>query len=340
MGDSSSERPHSKMDQNRGLATARRLTQILWSYRIARRSTVNYPPYRLWIEPTAICNLKCPYCPNEDLAKRENLGFMDFGLFRKIIDEACQWVHDVNVHHRGESMFHPRFFDMVNYAGGRGVFTKLHTNGTMLDPQKAQAVLDSALGLISFSFDGLEKETYERYRVGGHFETTLENIVQFLRRKKERRQKRPLTVVEVMDFPDAGGAFSREKQREFARYFEGLPLDRVIIKKPHNWAGNVDVGGGSSTRGWVPCTFPWHSLVIMWDGKVGPCPHDFLADIILGDASVSRLSQIFNGERLILLREKMMAADVEGLKPCASCDMLARKTILGVPRESLGFLKW
>jgi radical SAM protein with 4Fe4S-binding SPASM domain len=265
---------------------------------------------------------------------------MDFKLFKKVIDEACQWVHDVNVHHRGESMFHPRFFDMVSYAGGRGIFTKLHTNGTMLDAGKAQAVLDSTLDLISFSFDGFEKETYERYRVGGEFETTLENIVQFLRRKKERRQERPFTVVEVMDFPDANGALSREKQRAFERHFEGLPLDRVIIKRPHNWAGNIDMGGRARARGYAPCTFPWHSLVVMWDGKVGPCPHDFLTEIILGDVHVSTLAQIFNGEKLILLRKKMMAADVEGLKPCASCDMLRRRTILGVPRESLGFLKW
>ena len=339
MSNRSSRHPRPEKRRNRGLTTAKRLIQIFWNYQIARKDAVNYMPYRLWIEPTAICNLRCPYCPNKDLVKQEKLGFMDLKLFKKVIDEACEWVRDINVHHRGESIFHPRFFDMVNYAGERGVFTKLHTNGTKLDGEKAQAVLDSTLNLISFSFDGFERETYERYRVGGHFETTLENIVRFLRMKKERGQKNPFTVIEVMDFPDGNGAFGKENRQAFEKHFEDLPLDRMIIKKPHNWAGSIDVSGGIYTSRYVPCTFLWHSLVVMWDGKVGPCPHDFLGKIILGDANVSSLSEIFNSEKLIFLREKMIAGDVGRLEPCASCDTIRRKTILGVPGQSLKFLK-
>jgi len=340
MSNRSSRHSRPEKRRNRGLTAAKRLIQISWNYGIARKDAVSYMPYRLWIEPTAICNLRCPYCPNKDLGRREKLGFMDFKLFTKVIDEACEWVHDINVHHRGESISHPRFFDIVNYAGERGIFTKLHTNGTKLDEEKAQAVLDSTLDLISFSFDGFEKETYERYRVGGHFETTVENIVRFLQMKKERGQRKPFTVIEVMDFPDGNGAFSKEKRQAFEKRFGDLPLDWMIIKKPHNWAGNIDVDGGIYTSRYVPCTFLWHSLVVMWDGKVGPCPHDFLGKIILGDANVSSLAEIFNSEKLIFLREKMIAGDVGGLQPCANCDTIRRKTILGAPKESLKFLKW
>ena len=40
-------------------------------------------PRHLFIETTANCNLSCSYCPRE----RESSD-MDFGLFRKIVDEA------------------------------------------------------------------------------------------------------------------------------------------------------------------------------------------------------------------------------------------------------------
>lgn len=162
-----------------------RLLQILWHYRVARSSRVTYNPYRLWIEPTAICNLRCPHCPNDRLAQQGHLGFMDFELFRKLIDESSPWVHDINVHHRGESLLHPRLFEMVEYAGKRGVYTKLHTNATLLDETKAHSIVGTPLDLISFSFDGFDAATYERRRPPARFQTTLENILRFLRLKAE-----------------------------------------------------------------------------------------------------------------------------------------------------------
>ena len=171
--------------------SVKRLIRILWSYRIAQSNTVPYPPYRLWVEPTAVCNIRCSYCPNKELIKQQNVGFMSFSLFQKIIDEARGWVHDINVHHRGESLLHPQFIDMVNYAGANGVFTKLHTNATRLNHKMSEAILDSSLDLISFSFDGFEKATYERYRQPAGFDPVLDNILEFLRLKERRGQRKP-----------------------------------------------------------------------------------------------------------------------------------------------------
>src|SRR2546427_4368169 len=48
----------------------------------------------------------------------------------------------------------------------------------------------------SLAFDGASKETYEKYRVGAVFEKTRENILNFLRKKLER--KSPVYVVVQM----------------------------------------------------------------------------------------------------------------------------------------------
>lgn len=318
----------------------RHLVRILWSYRISRSSTVTYPPYRLWVEPTALCNLRCPYCPNKELTRQQNVGMMSFSLFQKIIDEARGWVHDINVHHRGESLLHPQFIDMVNYAGANGVFTKLHTNATRLNHEMSQAILDSSLDLISFSFDGFGKETYERYRHPARFEPVLENILEFLRMKKRSGQSKPLAVVETIEFPDPGSDFSPESRRAFLRYFEGLPVDRFILKKPHNWGGNVVVDGDMQGATFIPCTFLWHSLVIMWDGRVGPCPHDYMGEIILGDASVQDLATVFNSPMLRSLREGMIRRQLPEWLPCRRCDTVRRKGVMGLPLQSAKYLEY
>jgi radical SAM protein with 4Fe4S-binding SPASM domain len=319
--------------------SVKRLVRILWNYRMAQSYTVPYPPYRLWVEPTALCNLQCSYCPNKELIGQQNVGFMSFSLFQKIIDEARNWVHDINVHHRGEALLHPQFIEMVNYAGANGVFTKLHTNATRLNHEMSEAMLDSSLDLISFSFDGFEKATYERYRQPAKFEVVLDNILEFLRMKEQRGQRRPFTIVEAIEYPDSASDFSPGKRRAFLRKFEGLPLDRFVLKKPHNWGGSVTVDGDMHGGSFMPCTFLWHSLVIMWDGKVGPCPHDYMGKIILGDASSQDLASVFNSPMLKNLREGMIHRQLQDWLPCNKCDTVRRRGMVGLPVQSIKYLK-
>lgn len=324
---------------SRMTGSVKRLIHILWNYRMAQRDTVPYPPYRLWVEPTALCNLRCTYCPNKVLVRQQTLGYMDFSLFQKIIDEARDWVHDINVHHRGEALLHPQFIDMVHYAGANGVFTKLHTNATKLDHEMSEAILNSPLDLISFSFDGFDKATYERYRPPANFEVVLDNILEFLRMKKRRGQKKPFTILETIDFPDSENSFSVDKRRAFLSNFEDLPVDRFVMKKPHNWGGNVAVGGDATGGIFTPCTFLWHSLVVMWDGKIGPCPHDYMGKIVLGDASSQDLASVFNSPMLKTLRQNMLHRQLQEWLPCNQCDTIRRKGFMGLPLQSIKYLK-
>jgi len=108
-----------------------RLLQVYRSYR-RKKTRLAYLPVRLWLETTSVCNLRCVMCPNKDLNERRE-GFMDFPLFRKIIDEARRFVFDVNLIHRGEGLLHPEFPRMVRYSHDAGIYTKFHTNATILD---------------------------------------------------------------------------------------------------------------------------------------------------------------------------------------------------------------
>ncbi len=90
----------------------RRLLQVYRSYR-RKKTRLAYLPVRLWVETTSVCNLRCVMCPNKDLMKDEK-GFMDLALFRKVIDEARRFVFDVNLIHRGEGLLHPEFPGMVS----------------------------------------------------------------------------------------------------------------------------------------------------------------------------------------------------------------------------------
>jgi radical SAM protein with 4Fe4S-binding SPASM domain len=271
-------------------------------------------------------------CPNKDL-KKEEKGFMEPALFRKIIDEARGFVFDVNLIHRGEGLLHPDFIPLAEYAHASGIRTKFHTNATLLDEEKSRRLIASGLDQISFSFDGYDKKTYEGIRVNADFERTLRNIVRFLEIKKEMRSRRPYTIFELINFPDLHKDAGHRERREFLKRFRGLPLDRLEIKELHNWAG--ETGRVQPRKKYVPCTFLWQALVIFWEGSVLPCTQDFHGYYALGNAREETLARIWNGEKMVSLREKILRRDIACLETCSQCDRLWRDQFLGVPKEYL-----
>ena len=297
-----------------------------------KKTQLSYFPVRLWIEPTNHCNLQCVMCPNKELNEEEK-GYMDFILFKKIIDEASTFAIDVNLQHRGESLLHPEIIQMTIYAREKNLITKLHTNGTLLDEEMSNRIIESGLDYLTFSFDGTDKDTYESIRVKGNFEETTSNIIRFLRIKQERKSKRPFTTLELINFPTSNQKNTFLKRKDFLNRFNRLHLNKVKIKKMHNWAGRIPKN--QSLKTFSPCTFPWYASVIFWDGSVLPCPQDFFGSYVLGNVQNSSLAEIWNNGKMMSLRTNMGRREISDLKTCKDCDRLRRKRFLGVPKEYL-----
>ena len=308
-----------------------RLAKLFIHYR--KKSTIlPYFPVRTWVELTSLCNYRCLMCPNKDL-KEEDKGFMEFDLYKKIIDEAQNFAFDINLAHRGESFLHPQLIEMIDYAKKKKLFVRLHTNGSLLTEEASYRIIQSGLDRLSFSLDGFDKETYERIRKGGNFEKTIANILRFLETKKEVQVKKPEVVVEVIDFVHKENKNLASAKNEFFSVFKNQPLNGLVIKKLHNWAGEIKKIENESL--YSICPFPWNALVIYWNGKVLPCPQDFFGYYVLGNVEDSTLRDIWNNQKMTTLRERLAHRQIDDLETCSDCDRLKRKGFFGVPREYL-----
>ncbi|MBI5194532.1 MAG: radical SAM protein [Nitrospirae bacterium] len=339
-----------------------RFAQVAWHYK--RGSTIlPYKPLRLWIEPTSFCNLKCPMCTSKDIPQ-DKVGYMDWNLYTKIIDEAKDFVYDINLFMGGESLFHKRLPDMIQYAKERGIGTRLSTNATVLTEEKRRALLDAGLDFIIFSFDGYEKEVYEKIRVNANFEKTLGNIKAFLEEKKRRGSKKPYVVFQVIEFGvdenerdknvpaignisvDRRGFLTPPEQTKetFLKNFEGLPIDRSSIIQPHTFGGKVrrEQGRGFRPVGqrYVPCTFLWYSMSIRWDGMAVPCCVDLSGEMPVGDVRKDSLLKIWNGNVLAGMRGKIAKGEYAGISLCSNCDILWKEQVMGIPLKSIKELKY
>ncbi|MFC1849673.1 radical SAM/SPASM domain-containing protein [candidate division CSSED10-310 bacterium] len=312
------------------------LSKILIDY-LNRRVRGRVLPVRLWLEPTNKCNLRCPICP-QSADNKTPRGFMDKALFRKIIDEAKDFVYDINLSHRGESLFHEDIIDFISYAHQNGLRTRIHTNGTILTPELSRELILSGLDFLSFSFDGFDKYAYESSRVGARFEETLHNILTFLRIKQELNRKMPFTVIQIINTGTVPDSEFSEKRNNFVRYFDGLPLNKLYIKDPHNWGGNIKQETAeklSQNQRYSPCTFCWYALTILWDGMVVPCPQDFFAQLQVGDLTTQSIKEIWRHSPLVNLRQKFVYQNIAGISPCEHCDRLFRRRLFGIPSVNM-----
>lgn len=320
-----------------------RFSRIAWHYKRGN-ARLPYAPVRLWVELTSFCNLKCPMCTSKDIPE-DKIGYMDWAVYKKIVDEAKGFVYDINLFIGGESLFHKRLPDMIRYAKDNGIGTRLSTNATVLTKDKTKALLDAGLDFIIFSFDGYEKEAYERVRVNANFEKTLGNIKAFLEEKKRRESRRPYVVFQVIEgLDEARRGNDSDKRKSFLRQFEGLPVDKFSFIQPHTFGGKISRDDKKGFRDlstkYTPCTFLWYSMSVKWDGTVVPCCVDLAGDMPLGDVRKESLLEIWNGEKLVELREKIASGKYTDVPLCSGCDILWKEQVFGIPVKSLKELRY
>jgi len=307
---------------------------------IFKKNQCDYSPLRLWIELSSRCNLECRLCVNKDISA-DLKGDMDFNLYKKIIDEVKDHVYDINLFHRGEPLLHPDLINIIKYAKARNIKTRIHTNATLLTPTLSKEIILAGLDLISLSFDGYTKKTYEKNRVNADYEKSLNNIITFLKIKKQLKSKKPFTILQVMEFDEELKAEDFEVQKKrFVENFKDLPLDDLAIRKPHNWGGLLEIDGidkvSRDDSRLIPCTFPWYSLTIFYNGKAYLCPQDFDGKVLLGDLNKDSIDDVFNGEAIKKIRRDFKTGAIKEVSPCKDCDRIWRKTFMGIPREYLG----
>ena len=76
-------------------------------------------------------------------------------------------------------------------------------------------------------------------------------------------------------------------------------------------------------------------MSILWDGRVVPCCIDFVGEYLLGDVRKESLLEIWNGDKLVELRKKIIGRRYKEVNLCKGCDVLFKPKILGIPVRSI-----
>jgi len=151
-----------------------------------RTQYVSEYPLSLEFQISDVCNLKCPFCYRaRDDYKPDADKFMDFELFKKVIDEVEYKVPAIRFNSTGESVLHPNFLEMVKYAKDRGAIeVSFITNSGAITLELFEKLLLAGVDWITVSVDGLYSD-YEKNRYPLKFEETYQRL-QGMKRIKEK----------------------------------------------------------------------------------------------------------------------------------------------------------
>ena len=249
---------------------------------------------------------------------------MELDLARQAIEAAARFgVSQVRFFLAGEPVFHPHLDKLISIAVQKGLLTQVHTNANYLDAKRSEKLIASGLHSISFSFDGETKEEYESIRVGGDFEKTLANIIQFLQIKRDNKSRYPFVTFQVIKPFKPGAPFSPSISKEFKQQFDGLPIDRFVALYPFSWPGQEEQDFVRTVgKNIFPCPVIWQSLSVGWDGRILGCCGDLNGMVTLGDVHKDRLEDVWNGEKLIEMRRLHLRAKFRDIPLCRDCDVV------------------
>lgn len=172
----------------------------VWNYQITgfnalfpKSKPFGWPVY-IQIEPTNICNLRCPLCPtgsgeSDKKLPRKN---MSLEMFKRLIDDLGDNLILIMLWGIGEPLINPETFDMIRYAKQKNIIIVLSTHGLLINKRdNLDQLLSCGLDELIVAIDGASEETYNQYRIGGNFNLLLDNLGLLTSEKKRRGVKLP-----------------------------------------------------------------------------------------------------------------------------------------------------
>ncbi|KAA0246494.1 MAG: radical SAM protein [Ignavibacteriota bacterium] len=287
-------------------------------------------PISYSIEPTNHCNLKCPECPSGLGALTRPLGLLKSEDFKKLVDEISKTGFYIQLFFQGEPYINKNLPEMISYAQSKKVYVSISTNGHFVNAKNVDQVLDNAPDKLIFSVDGLDEESYQKYRIGGTFEQADSGLRALINRKIERGFKKPFVEFQFIVMKQ-----NEHQLGEVKKYCKEVGVDKLVFK-------TMQISSYENALKFLPtnkkfrryalddqsfrikneiknhCFALWRTSVITWDGRVVPCCFDKDAENEIGLVNGKSFSEIWRSAKYYNFRKKILD-DRKSESMCTNC---------------------
>lgn len=299
--------------------------------KILKKTVIWGKPYILTIEPSSICNLRCPLCAVGAGRLSRTQGFLDLSIYQNVLDDLGDTLIELLLFNQGEPFLHPQLLEMVKFAQAKRIYTTISTNGYFLDDEtQLKALVKSGLNVLIVSLDGASEVTYQKYRQNGDFH----KVVNGLRKLQQMKQKQAASVPQVF-IQFLVMQHNEHEMDEIRRLGAEVGAARVLYKSLQVEQAHEAEKYLPETSGFrryffengrmklkrakeITCQRLWRSSVVLSDGSVVGCCFDKDAQYILGNLTETNFSQIWHASKYERFRNRsLQKRTISHL--CANC---------------------
>jgi MoaA/NifB/PqqE/SkfB family radical SAM enzyme len=289
-------------------------------------------PWVVFVDPSDICNFRCRFCPSGDIDLVKSVGrpltTMKFNLYKKIIDDICEFekpVKVVRLYKEGEPLINQNFSKMVKYAKDSGCCERVDTttNASLLNPKRNLKIIKSGLDRINISVEGVNEKQYLDlcgYKI--KFDKLVKNITHFYDNRKQCE----------MIIKTNGDLIPKEDHQKFYDIFGDI-ADGVFIEHTMSCWIDFDMKGikqnevfdiyGGAVKEVDICPYPFYSFSINSTGTVSLCSIDWARRLIIGDVNKESVKDIWNGEKLRGYQQLFLTGKRKKHLICGRCNQLS-----------------
>ena len=287
-------------------------------------------PSTIMIEPTNVCNLKCPACPTGNGTLPFRKGYMNIDAFKTLIDELGPYADHAQLWGFGEPFLHNDILEMAAYCKKFNMLVRISTNGQFLgDSHFAEEIVKSGVDVLKISLDGASQETLEKYRVNASFDKIAGGIraINAAKRKYGSRYPRIILQFIVMKHNQHEIPIIQELAAEFEAKYKQKTVwveeDNAEDLLPESRYSRFVVD--PRTQRLRPakiqpklCPYPWQTAMINYDGTVVPCCKDPYRYHLFGNALEDKYKIIWRSSPFVDFRRRLLKDPAE-LKKCNRC---------------------
>jgi len=271
------------------------------------------------IEITNDCNYKCLMCPNKDMTRP--VGYMDFKLFKKVVDESYKISKGINFSFFGEPTLHPNFLEYLEYLKNRPKSCKVIINSNMsnITSKIYEKFIRINLSSLRISLDSSDEKTYNILRPGSscldlqgnksnlnnRFKLIEDKVKYWFGLKNHTPTRHVYTVSsinrkEIYDFV--------KKWQPFLGY-----NDIILIKNVLTYGGKIYDKIMCNSN----CNIEKIKMAtIDWQGNISPCNLDTNMDLSVDNVRDKQIVDVRKSEKW---REMLNKIKTKNIIPCNKC---------------------
>jgi len=289
---------------------------------------VPYPPDQIDLDISNRCNLACITCFHS-IKRFKPAQDMTMETFRKVLDQAEGVSSTITFGNHGEPFLHKDILTMIREVKDRGFFLNIINNGSLLNQERAQALINCGADRVSFSLDSVDPEVYPNVRKGGNLKKTLSNILNFLKMNYEQGLKIYVNISAV------NSRLAQSSKIDIRDFFANLPVHVVYTSDILNFHDLLAIREETKfvQRGYdkindpteIPiCLNGFDRILIRPNGNASLCPIDWDCVHILGNIHNTPYYDLWNNDKAYQFRNALISRDYSTIEQekvmCSACD--------------------